>query len=295
MKLSGWKTITGGSIAVPALMLPKLAEQFLNIDTSGWEQYFNIAVMIGSSLWGVGVADKSIRKVLPYTRKLEKLLEWFNAWAGKRGQGGGASLEVVKQVPSLALAAIMTTALVNDNIKDAAVVQERLDDAKQITIVGDSATTVTAKRDTSGAVMRRDTVTTPYDKAREKNNFDGYANGFQQHVFTHEIIDLLTGKDTVVEITSLIPKIGTNVVNVIRAGKAEHASEMVPDICETLGDSLAGVLGWYPVMDTTVWLDKDGKESKRETAKRWAQSIETVTKIIEYVEPKDEPIGEVIP
>ena len=94
MKLSGWKTITGGSIVVSTI-LPKLAEQFLGLDTGELDQYVPIVMYLGTALWGVGVLDKGLRKVLPYTRKLEKLLEWFNAWAAKQGQKGEVTVKNV--------------------------------------------------------------------------------------------------------------------------------------------------------------------------------------------------------
>jgi len=100
MKLSGWKRQTGAAMAMP-MILAKLAEQFLGVDTGDVDKWLMILAMVGGPLWGLGWVDK----VLPFTVQLEKLLEAFNAWAKKRG--GQAGEVTVKGVVTTVVAGVL--------------------------------------------------------------------------------------------------------------------------------------------------------------------------------------------
>ena len=146
MKLSGWKTITGGSIVVSTI-LPKLAEQFLGLDTGELDQYVPIVMYLGTALWGVGVLDKGLRKVLPYTRKLEKLLEWFNAWAAKQGQKGEVTIKNVSVVGGT-----IAVILLGNGIQDEAV---RNKVEAEILAAADSVTAVEISKAVKDTVVAR--------------------------------------------------------------------------------------------------------------------------------------------
>lgn len=102
MKLNGWKRQTGAAMAMP-MILARLAEQFLGIDTGDVDKWLMVLAMVGGPLWGLGWVDK----ILPFTKQLEKVLEAFNAWAQKRGNQAGA-ISVKSMTISAAFAAGIT-------------------------------------------------------------------------------------------------------------------------------------------------------------------------------------------
>jgi hypothetical protein len=115
MKLSGWKRQTGAAAMAP-MVIAMAAEKFLNVDTGEWDKYLALIAMFGGlPLYVVGWIDK----VLPFTVKLEKLLEWFNAWAAKQGQKGSVS---VKQI--VGATGIIAVALTGNGIQDKALTEK---------------------------------------------------------------------------------------------------------------------------------------------------------------------------
>jgi hypothetical protein len=138
--------------------------------------------------------------------------------------------------------------------------QNRLDDAEQRIIAGDSIMIITAKRDTTGKTISRDTVsrlTTEQDLNTGMFRLeDTTANGFTMYIVTIEAIDLLTSKDSVHYILASTPAIGTQWNLKIRQGKTEIAVEKIPEELDKLPLEKTVELGYTKLIDT-VEIEKD--------------------------------------
>ena len=107
-----------------------------------------------------------------------------------------------------------------------------------------------------------------------------YDNGYTQHIWNYQTIDLLTGDVTPQYVVSSIPAIGTQVNWKIRSGKAELATEKIPEKLDGLPLDKAAEQGYYSVVDTTIYLDSLGKEIKRVSVKLWTKDAEQKPAIV---------------
>lgn len=163
--------------------------------------------------------------------------------------------------------------------------QNRLDDAEQRILAGDSTMIITAVRDSTGKTIDRDTLVRPVQEADLSTGMfrlkDTTANGYTMYIATIESIDLLTGKDSVHYILASIPPIGTQWNFKIRQGGSEMASnseiakELEQLVAKPGGDTLTEKTGWYPILNAN------------DARMGWSK-----VKGEKYVEPKVEPVAE---
>jgi hypothetical protein len=180
-----------------------------------------------------------------------------------------------------------------------------LEECTQIYATADSCMTVTPRRntdtttakdslgkilwDSTGRVLFLDTVrvaraldVTLSGITMRRKNGSVYDNGFTQHVFRHDAVDLLTGEVTGEYVIGIIPPVGTQTNFKFRCGRSELAEEKIPERLESLPVEKANEIGWYAVKDT-VKIDEGVSELKT----RW-----TTDKDAKPVKIDEKPLGE---
>lgn len=152
-------------------------------------------------------------------------------------------------------------------------------------VVGQDSTITIENGDTTKRVTTENDLTHMKIRAAEQ-----YDDGFRLHVWEYKTINTLTGEVTPEVLLTVAPPIGTQVVWWYRGGAGEVAREKIPEKLEGLGsDSLAAVLGWYPVMDT---VETDTAKTV-ELRKRWVTDVKVEPTRVEYVAPTEEVLGEI--